>query len=255
MGAGQFMALKAIRTGNQTKAQRRSMMDHQPCETCAVRGIAVCGALSREELDKFGAEMSDVRLQSGDTLISEGDPEKHVFSVLSGCLKCYKLMPDGRRQITGFLFPGDFLGLGKCEENTFSAEAVGEVGLCRMERTRLTSLSGEIPNLKHRLYDLAAESLSELQDHILLLGRKTAQERVATFLLTLSKRAQLRGDIANPVEIPMGRDDIGDFLGLTTETVSRTFSRLRKAGIIGTDRDKRIQLINMEELESLAEGA
>lgn len=254
MGTGRFMALKAVRSGSQAQPQRRMMMDHQPCETCAVRGIAVCGALSREELDKFGSEMSDVRLQTGDTLINEGDAEKYIFSVLSGCLKCYKLMPDGRRQITGFLFPGDFLGLGKSELNSFSAEAIGDVGLCRMERSRLTSLSTEIPNLRHRLFDLAAEALTELQDHILLLGRKTAQERVATFLLTLSKRAHLRGDIANPVEIPMGRDDIGDYLGLTTETVSRTFSRLRKAGVIGTDRDKRIQLLNMEELELLAEG-
>lgn len=229
--------------------------DHPLCEACTVKGVAVCGALTPKELDRFGADMSDVQIASGGTLICEGDPERHVFSVLSGCLKCYKLMPDGRRQITGFLFPGDFLGLGKSDAYAFSVEAVGNVNLCRMERTRLTALASEIPNLEHRLHDMAAEALTEIQEQLLLLGRKTAQERVATFLLSLSRRAEQRGAPANPVEIPMGRDDIGDYLGLTTETVSRTFSRLRKAGLIGSDRDKRVVLQDLEGLTDIAEGA
>lgn len=254
MAHGRDAQLKPKAPESAPGAKGRVRADHVLCESCAVRGIAVCGALEREELDRFGAQMSNVRLQPGGTLICEGDQEKFVFSVLSGCLKCYKLMADGRRQITGFLFPGDFLGLGKSDEYAFSVESIGDSGLCRMERQRLKSLSSEIPNLEYRLHDLAAEALTDLQDHILLLGRKTAHERVASFLLNLSKRAKMRGDIDNPVEVPMGRDDIGDFLGLTTETVSRTFSRLRKSGVIGSDRDRRIMILDMDALIDIAEG-
>lgn len=254
MGHGRESQLKSKNPDILSSANPRKRADHPLCDSCSVRGIAVCGSLSREELDRFGNDMSNVRLMPGATLICEGDPEKYVFSVLSGCLKCYKLMSDGRRQITGFLFPGDFLGLGKSHEYAYSVEAIGNAGLCRMERQRLTELSSDIPNLEYRLHDLAAEALTDMQDHILLLGRKTAQERVASFLLGLAKRARLRGESDNPIEVPMGRDDIGDFLGLTTETVSRTFSRLRKTGLIGSDRDRRIMLLDIDGLIATAEG-
>lgn len=254
MGHGRESPLRSSDSSAILPVKSRTRSDHPLCEACSVRGIAVCGAMNSQELLKFGAEMSNIKMDAGDTLINEGDPERYVFSVLSGCLKCYKLMADGRRQITGFLFPGDFLGLAKSDEYAYSVEAIGGAGLCRMERNRLTALSADIPNLEHRLHDLASEALTDLQDHILLLGRKTAQERVASFLLGLAKRARLRGEAGNPVEVPMGRDDIGDFLGLTTETVSRTFSRLRKAGLIGSDRDRRITILDMDRLMETAEG-
>ncbi|WNK01094.1 helix-turn-helix domain-containing protein [Thalassospiraceae bacterium LMO-JJ14] len=225
-----------------------------PCAACQVREHAVCGALAPAELSRFGGVMKNVILQPGDHLVDEGEPETHVFSVTNGCLKCFKLLPDGRRQIIGFLFPGDFLGLARSETNPSSVEAVTQANVCRMERRELEKLAGSIPNLERRLHDMASEALAEVQGQLLLLGRKTAHERVATFLLMLARRAGERGVSANPVDVPMSRDDIGDFLGLTTETVSRTFSRLRKDGLIGGDRDRKIEILDEDGLTSVAEG-
>lgn len=225
-----------------------------PCAACQAREISVCGALNPEELSVFGNAMATTSLTPGMHLIDEGEPEKYVFSVSTGCLKCFKLLPDGRRQITGFLFPGDFLGLARSETYPSSVEAVTHSSLCRMERSELEKFAETIPNLSRRLHELASEALAEVQGQIVLLGRKTAQERLATFLLTLSRRAGERGGATNPVDVPMSRDDIGDFLGLTTETVSRTFSRLRKEGLIGMDKDKRIEILDFEGLSDIAEG-
>lgn len=198
--------------------------------------------------------MASISLNAGATLIDEGEQDRHIFSITSGCLKCYKLLPDGRRQITGFLFPGDFLGLARSKTNTSSVEAITTSTLCRMQRTELDRIASAIPNLQRRLHELASEALAEVQGQILLLGRKTAQERVATFILMLSRRAGERAQGTNPVDIPMSRDDIGDFLGLTTETVSRTFSRLRKSGLIGMDKDKKVEILDIDALQEIAEG-
>lgn len=232
----------------------RGEAGENPCAACQVREHAVCGAMTPAELSRFGGGMKNVVLQPGDHLVDEGEPETHVFSVTDGCLKCFKLLPDGRRQIIGFLFPGDFLGLARSETNPSSVEAVTLANVCRMERRELEKLAGSIPNLERRLHDMASEALAEVQGQLLLLGRKTAHERVATFLLMLARRAGERGVSANPVDVPMSRDDIGDFLGLTTETVSRTFSRLRKDGLIGGDRDRKIEILDEDGLSAIAEG-
>lgn len=235
-------------------ARPRAVGPESPCAACKVRDFAVCGALTPAELDQFGESMASISLNAGATLIDEGEQDRHIFSITSGCLKCYKLLPDGRRQITGFLFPGDFLGLARSKTNTSSVEAITTSTLCRMQRTELDRIASAIPNLQRRLHELASEALAEVQGQILLLGRKTAQERVATFILMLSRRAGERAQGTNPVDIPMSRDDIGDFLGLTTETVSRTFSRLRKSGLIGMDKDKKVEILDIDALQEIAEG-
>ena len=104
------------------------------------------------------------------------------------------------------------------------------------------------------MYYLTSDALAKLQGQIILLGRKNAKERVATFILMLSKRAFERGVVSNPVNLPMNREDIADFLGVTTETVSRTFSALRKLNIIGPDVDRTVKIIDRKELERIAEG-
>lgn len=232
----------------------REYAGEHPCSACQIREHAVCGALTLPELAKFGGAMKNISLNAGDHLVDEGETEHHVFSVTAGCLKSYKLLPDGRRQIVGFVFPGDFLGLAKADQYPSSVEAVTAASLCRMERRELIKMSESIPNLDRRLHDMASEALAEVQGQLVLLGRKTAQERVATFLLMLSRRAVERGMSANPVDVPMSRDDIGDFLGLTTETVSRTFSRLRKDSLIGGDKDRKIRILDEEGLSDIADG-
>lgn len=232
----------------------KSTKDESLCSTCEVRGFAVCGALSPAELDLFGKKMATTTLSPGDPLVDEGEPEKYVYSVTSGTLKCFKLLPDGRRQIMGFLFPGDFLGLTKSDTYTSSVEAISIATLCRMERKELDKVSDQIGNLDRRLHEMASEALTDVQGQLLMLGRKTAEERVATFLLSLSRRSGERGGATNPVDIPMSRDDIGDFLGLTTETVSRTFSRMRKRGLIGPDKDRQTEILDFDSLIEISEG-
>lgn len=228
--------------------------DASRCDLCTVINYSVCSALTPDELARFGASSKAIYLPEGGILVRDGDVEDFVFSVTSGCLKSFKQLPDGRRQVTGFYFPGDFVGLAGSDVYLADIEAVSDAGLCRMERKSLNALSREIPNLERRLHELASEALAELQGQIVLLGRKTAQERVATFLLMLSKRSFEREVTANPVSIPMIREDIADFLGLTTETVSRTFSTLRKLELIGPNVDKTVELLDRNGLQRVAEG-
>lgn len=190
----------------------------------------------------------------GETIIGEGDAAESLFNVVTGWVKIYKLLPDGRRQITGFLSPGDFLGLAVNDTYAYSAEAVTDTQLCRFPRKRLESFVDDYPHLEKKLLSIASNELIQAQDQMLLLGRKTAKERIASFLLNLSGRAENTDQPASPVSVPMTRSDIADFLGLTTETVSRTFSSLKKEGHIRILDGHMIALEDPDRLHELAEG-
>jgi CRP/FNR family transcriptional regulator len=191
----------------------------------------VCNAVDDEHLARLAelAVVSDV--QAGQTFIEEGDPADSFFNLTAGSAKLYKLMADGRRQITGFVAKGHFLGLAVSATYAFSAEAIEPVRLCRFSRSRMFRLLGDFPALERRLLERAATELVAAQEQMLLLGRKTARERVASFLHTQSLAAPC-GRARNSIELPMSRGDIADYLGLTVETVSRTLSRLRGEGLI-----------------------
>jgi len=235
-------------------AMTREKQVDSPCAACEVRHLAVCSALEGDELAKMNAILQHKALSAGDILFDEGEPANNVYNLTYGCLKLYKLLPDGRRQVTGFLFPGDFVGLANSDEYIYSAEAVTGITLCRFDKNKLQQLMNEHNNLEKRLFGLARFELAEAQEQILLLGRKTAKERIASFILMLSKRAERRGEKGNPVELPMSRNDIGDYLGLTTETVSRTLTRLRKSGAISLDTDRSILINERETLVNISEG-
>lgn len=188
------------------------------------------------------------------TLFSEGDEANCVYNVTSGTVKLYKLLPDGRRQITGFLFTGDFLGLSMHDRYAYSAETVTPVSLCQFPRRQIELLLQEFPKLQQRLFTMASNELEASQDQMLLLGRKTAKEKVASFLLGLSRRLARRGQNDNPVPIPMSRSDIADYLGLTTETVSRTFTALKSKQVIRLLEGNKVDLVGRDVLLDLAEG-
>lgn len=225
-----------------------------PCAACKVRDLAICGALEPGELERLAGIMSRLELAPGQTAFSEGGPAEYLFNVTHGTIRLYKLLPDGRRQITGFLYPGDFLGLALNDAYICTAEAVDAVHLCRFPRRKLEVLVQETPRLEQRLLGMASNELIEAQDRMLLLGRKTAQEKVASFLLMISKRATKRGQPNNPIDLPMIRADIADFLGLTTETVSRTLTQLKTAGTIRLLENSRVLLTDLDALSTLAEG-
>ena len=225
-----------------------------PCNACPVRHLAFCASLDDQELHQLSAILSAVELTPGDPLFDEGEPAEYLFNVTAGAMKVYKLLPDGRRQITGFLFAGDFLGLANDETYAYSAEAITHVALCRFPRRKLDVLLEHFPKLERRLLSMASNELAASQEQMLLLGRKNAKEKIVSFLLSLSERAVRRGQRDNPVNVPMIRNDIGDYLGLTTETVSRTFTQLKTSNLISLLPGGKVQLAETEKLRDVAEG-
>ncbi len=239
----------------QQKPQKRPDVDDlSPCAACSIRDTAICSVLAPEELTKLEAIARQVDFSQGQTVIDEGEPADFLFNLTQGTMKLYKLLPDGRRQITGFLFEGDFLGIALNEQYAYSAEAIGDVGLCRFPRQNLESMLDEFPHLEKRLLGVVSNELAQAQDQMLLLGRKTAREKVVSFLLSLSHRAVDREAEPLPVHLPMSRADIADYLGLTTETVSRTFTTLKRDGYIRLKAGGYVELSDIETLEDVAEG-
>ncbi|NKB54972.1 MAG: helix-turn-helix domain-containing protein [Alphaproteobacteria bacterium] len=225
-----------------------------PCAACSVRDLSICGVLDETELQKMAAIAYNMRFSAQDPIIDEGEPAEFLFNITGGTVRLYKLLPDGRRQITGFLSSGDFLGIALNESYAYSAEAVDPVMVCRFPRRKLESLLDEFPHLEKRLLGLASNELAQAQDQMVLLGRKTAKEKVVSFLLALSRRQEVNGGALTPVALPMSRSDIADYLGLTTETVSRTFSSLKRDQSIRIEEGGNIALPDIEALETIAEG-
>ncbi|MCB2009269.1 MAG: helix-turn-helix domain-containing protein [Geminicoccaceae bacterium] len=237
-----------IRSEDRPVCHRSSPGHH--CEGCSVRPLAVCGALGPGELERLSRVSSSQRIAAGSCLIEEGEPAECVFTVLEGILKLYKLMPDGRRQVTGFLIPGDFVGLAFGESYIYTAEAVVEGAACRFTRNQFHRMMEEFPALEGRLLSKVSTELAAAQEQMLLLGRKTARERLATFLLGLARR--MNRSAGEQVRLPMGRADIADFLGLTVETVSRTFTAMRKAGYLSTVDKHGVVITDLDRLREAA---
>ncbi|HKW55568.1 MAG TPA: helix-turn-helix domain-containing protein [Stellaceae bacterium] len=226
----------------------------RPCNTCAARSFSACAPLNAAEQKRLVAIMKTVDIAARQAIFDEGDPAENVYNVNAGAVKIYKLLPDGRRQITGFLFAGDFLGLTYNDAYAYSAEALAQSRLCCFPRRKLEAMLEEMPRLEQRLLGMASHELASAQDQMMLLGRKSARERVASFILMLSDAASRRGQRVDTVFLPMRRSDIADYLGLTTETVSRTLTRLRAQGLIEFVNDKQIRLSNPEALAEVAGG-
>jgi CRP/FNR family transcriptional regulator, anaerobic regulatory protein len=207
----------------------------QPCGACLecdVRSMAVCAALDDGEVGALERIMTPRTLEHDQTLAEEGDPRSHVYTLTSGMLRLSSALPDGRRQITGFLMPGDYFGLAGDRVHTQTAEAVAGCNLCAFPVREMDKLLASYPRLKDRLFVMTQLALRQAQDSQMILGRLTPLEKLAAFLLVFSRRAAAHKQKENPVLLPMSRADIADFLGLTVETVSRSFSELKKRGVI-----------------------
>ena len=225
------------------------------CTDCTVRHVTFCSVMPPRDLPRLAAVVHQARFAPRQTLFQEGDPAHEIFNLLDGTVKLYKSLPDGRTQITGFLSAGDFMGLASGGHYAYSAEAVTDVKVCRFQRRDLMTLFHDFPNMVERLLTIASDELAIAQEQMLLLGRKTAEEKVMTFLLTLAERAKRRGQDGRALSLPMSRNDIADYLGLTVETVSRTMTKLRKRGVIRLPRPQDVILSADVDLHALAEGA
>ena len=228
--------------------------DH-PCFGCSVRSAAVCGVLDGAKLAKLRRLGSHFRLSSGQPLFHEGDSANRVFTVTKGSLKLYKLLPDGRRHVTGFMHPGDFLGISVDDEHAFTAEALEDAQLCSFPRTRFDDFTEDHAEMERELYRLAAHELAAAHQQMVLLGRKNAVERVASFFVLLAERVERSTDeTARFINLPMSRSDIADYLGLTKETISRVLALLKGRRLIRLDALDRIEILDRDGLVGIATG-
>ncbi|MFW5681005.1 MAG: Crp/Fnr family transcriptional regulator [Pseudomonadota bacterium] len=210
--------------------------------------------LSSSELQQLHAMSSQKVFEPGELIVEEDATVRQVANVLSGTIKLFKLLPDGRQQITGFLFGGDFLGPMLSGEYATFAEAVTRVELCLFEQDRLREQMDAWPHLERRLFEDATATLDRALDWMLLLGRKTAAERVASFFVMMADRVGSRDDVEVQVEVPMSRSDIADYLGLTMETVSRQISNLKRQGLIESAGAHGVSIRDLPALRRLAGG-
>lgn len=180
-------------------------------------------------------------------IYGEGEAARSFYKVVSGAVRTYKLLDDGRRQISGFHLPGDIFGLGAGEHYQFSAEAVAATIVVAVDRGTLAKLAARDSALASELWTLTAEELDHLRSLMTMLGRKNAHERLAAFLLEMTGRIGANGSI----ELPMSRQDIADYLGLTIETVSRTFTQLEAKAVIELPSCRRVVLKNGGALNRL----
>lgn len=221
------------------------------CSDCAVRDVAVCSSLDPAELREFEHFGRRVHFDGGETVFSEEDITTSFYNLLDGVMRLYKLLPDGRRQIVGFVLPGDFLGTNISGRHNFSADAIGAVTVCQFAKVPFGRFIEDRPHLLRRINELAIRELSHARDHMVLLGRRSADEKIATFLLGWRDRLfSLKGS-SDTVPLPMSRQDIADYLGLTIETVSRTFTKLERHGAIEIIHGG-ISLLDPARVEALA---
>jgi CRP/FNR family transcriptional regulator len=201
---------------------------------------------------RFHGHGTSQKVTAGKTLFAEGEDADTVFEVVQGILKLYKLLPDGRRQITGFVTTDQLIGFSDEDVYEYTAEAVTDVTLSRYSRAQFERSLDEVPGFARRVLTARSHDLQSAQEQMVLLGRKTAAERIATFLLNLRDLQPTRGSAM--LQVPMTRADIADYLGLTIETVSRTLTKLKRERIISLPEAVKIQVINANRLQELAAG-
>jgi CRP/FNR family transcriptional regulator, anaerobic regulatory protein len=203
-----------------------------PCTECEIRRLAVCAALDKADLRELAHFGRHVHFGAGETVFSQEEMTTSFYNLVEGVMRLYKLLPDGRRQIIGFALPGDFLGMAVSSRHNSSADAIGQVELCQFSKSAFARFSERSPDLLRRINELAVRELSQAQDHMVVLGRRSAEEKVATFLIGWRDRLVQIAGPSQRVSLPMSRQDIADYLGLTIETVSRTFTKFERDGVI-----------------------
>jgi CRP/FNR family transcriptional regulator len=233
---------------------RGTLGDSDICAACGSRVAGLCRPLDAAALDDVMAEADQISLPPRDYLFREGDAARHVFTLVTGTAKLVRLLPDGREQVLGFRFIGDVLGYTTGPTYPFAAQLLTPTAACRVPRPRLDALMQQYPALERRLLDLCVQELAATQEQLVSVGRRTAEGRLAAFLLSLAE-SSLRRNMAGPVlEMPMTRADIADFLGLTLETVSRGFTAFRRREWIREPSHGRVHLLQPKALRALIDG-
>ena len=222
------------------------------CERCAGAVKGLCHTLDDVDQAALSAASTTLRLPARSAVFREGDRAAAVFTLVDGAAKLLRSLPDGRQQIIGFRFPGDFIGYTARDRYPCDAELVTDSTVCRLDRARLESMSRHCAPLSHRLLALCAEDLASAQEQLGAMAQRSAEGRVAAFLLMLRAAARRNGQPGIALSLPMPRADIGDYLGLTIESVSRVFAALRREGLLREPSRGQVTLTDLAALESLA---
>lgn len=230
------------------------------CSQCVVRNSAICAALSHDELEVLSALGRKKRVVRGQTVVWEGDDAIIVANVISGMLKVSMSIADGREQIVGVVFPSDFIGRPFGQKSPYSVTALSDAELCIFSRSNFDAFARNHPELEHKLLQRTLDELDRAREWMLLLGKKAANERIATLLLEMSARLGESGCSAetgglDSFELPLDRQQMGDVLGLTIETVSRQLSRLKADGVIALPDRRMVEIHDRHRLQDIATAA
>ncbi|MEQ8445935.1 MAG: Crp/Fnr family transcriptional regulator [Pelagibacterium sp.] len=228
------------------------------CRNCEVRHRGLCGVLEPEQLLELSRHTRVVRQGAGSELIADDTDVTSYANVMTGVVKLTKMLEDGRQQVVGLQFAPDFLGRLYGKQSRLSAEAASDVDLCRIPKSALEAIMAANPALEHRLHEQTLRELDEARDWMVTLGRKTAGEKVASFLFLIATHidpvAQIQRELGErgdaEFDLPLSRADIADFLGLTIETVSRQITKLRKAGVIAVENNRKFIIPDLGRLEA-----
>ncbi|MCK5874151.1 MAG: fumarate/nitrate reduction transcriptional regulator Fnr [Alcanivoracaceae bacterium] len=220
------------------------------CNECSLSPICLPLAVSVDELDELENIMHRGRpLKRGEHLFRASDQFESVFAVRSGAVKTYALSEDGEEQVTGFYLPGEIVGMDgiSTAHHMSSAKTLETSSVCEIPFSRLEDLSSKIPSLQHHFFSLMSREIQADRELHMLLSKKSADDRIASLLLSLSARQQRRGLSAQRIRLPMSRYDIANYLGLAVETVSRIFTRFQQQGMLAVE-GREIEILNRESL-------
>ena len=224
------------------------------CADCRLASVCLPISLQLEDISKLDDIIQRGRpVHRGDHVYRAGEDFRSVYALRSGAIKTVKLTEEGQEQVTGFYLPGEIIGLDGLATNNHSNSAIAleTSAICEIPFARLEELSVKVPNLQRRFFQLMSKEITQEQHLITLLSKNSAEERIASLLLSISTRNNNRGLSAVDFFLPMSRSDIGNFLGLTIETVSRVFSRLHKQSLIELDK-KHVVINDIDGLRNIA---
>ncbi|WP_347330962.1 fumarate/nitrate reduction transcriptional regulator Fnr [Marinimicrobium locisalis] len=224
------------------------------CGSCRLSTLCLPLSLHLDDVDQLSRIVQrGWPLQKGATLYRAEEPFTSLFAIRSGAVKASTLNEQGEEQVTGFYLPGELVGLDGIAANRYTTTVVAleTASVCEIPFDQIEDLSLKIPSLQRNVFQLLSREITQDQQLIGLLSKSNAEERVATLLLSLANRHQRRGLSAHQFRLPMSRTDIGNFLGLTIETVSRVLGRLQQQGVIAVNR-KEVNLLALERLRAIA---
>jgi len=224
----------------------------ESCASCPIRHRAVCARCDEDELEQLNEIKFYKSYPAGQTIAMRGDALDVVASLVTGTATLERAIEDGRTQMVGLLLPSDFIGRPGRGTLQYDVTAITDVTLCCFHRKPFEVLLKRIPHVQERLLEMALDELDAARDWMLLLGRKTAREKICSFLMLIAKRTvhpegRVLGDTSR-IELPISREAMANFLGLTIETVSRQFTALRKDGVIELDGNRVVRIPDLETL-------